>query len=302
MNLEFVITNDSKIIWNWNTEHWLEVTTSGNGSVDVGNGWHAVGSQVTLIATAAANHHFTGWIGDAGAIVTGDPTSMQITVRLDAPVTLTAGFAIDTYTVSYLPGDHGTITSGDPVQTIGHGGAAVAPTITADAWWTFTGWDNTAFDNVTGPLTVTAQYVQVTPLQAYQAWTTLAGLTNDNALPGAIPYGDGVANLIKYAFNMNGAGSDAHTLVRGSSISGLPCLSADDSAGVFRYEFVRRKSSGLVYAPKQSTTLEQGAWVPMTGTTKVTDIDAEWERVVIEQSYDPGVTPACFFTVEVALP
>lgn len=40
----------------------------------------------------------------------------------------------------------------------------------------------------------------------------------------------------------------------------------------------------------------------MGGTTTLTDVDDEWERVVVEEPFDPVVTPSCFSRVEVVLP
>lgn len=136
------------------------------------------------------------------------------------------------------------------------------------------------------------------------AWAQAAGLSGPNALPNAIPWGDGVPNLVKYAFNMNGGGPDTHCLVPGTGTSGLPFVWFDDSGPVtvFRFEYIRRKNSGLVYTPKQSTTLGSRSWVPMTGTPTVTDMNPEWERVSIEHPFAPAVTSARFFLVEVALP
>ena len=137
----------------------------------------------------------------------------------------------------------------------------------------------------------------------YADWTDVHGLIGDNALPNAIPFGDGVSNILKYAFNLNGDDPDCHILVRGTGTSGLPVLTRDDSGGaqVFRFEFLRRKFSDLIYTPKQSATLQQGSWVPVTGSVTVTGLDETWERVVVEQSYDP-TAPCLLFRVDVAKP
>ncbi|WP_161944669.1 InlB B-repeat-containing protein, partial [Sedimentisphaera salicampi] len=71
--------------------------------------------------------------------------------------TLTAQYTDVIYTVVFQAGDNGAITAGDELQTVPSGGDAVEPTITADAGYTFTGW-NADFTNVTSDLTVTAQY------------------------------------------------------------------------------------------------------------------------------------------------
>jgi hypothetical protein len=62
------------------------------------------------------------------------------------------------YTVTFNPGTHGSRTGGGAlIQDVEQGNSALEPIITADVGWTFSGWD-TAFDNVTSNLTVTALY------------------------------------------------------------------------------------------------------------------------------------------------
>ncbi len=138
----------------------------------------------------------------------------------------------------------------------------------------------------------------------WQLWIQAAGLTGNHALPSAAPYGDGIPNALKYAFNMNGSGPDDRRLTPGTGVSGLPVLWLDRQgpAPVARFEFVRRKNGDVTYTPKQSTTLSSGSWTPMAGTPSVTAIDSEWERVSIETPADALQTPVCFFAVEVALP
>ncbi len=62
-----------------------------------------------------------------------------------------------TYTVTFLGGDNGSLTSVNAVQTVASGGSAVEPIVTANTGWIFTGWD-VPFTNVTSDITVTAQY------------------------------------------------------------------------------------------------------------------------------------------------
>lgn len=92
------------------------------------------------------------------------------------------------------------------------------------------------------------------------------------------------------------------TLTPGGN-AGLPAAGLDESGDstVWRVEFVRRKGSGLSYTPQISTTLEPGSFAPMTGTPTVTDIDDEWEHVVVEEPYDPVTTPSSFSRIEVML-
>jgi len=111
-----------------------------------------------------------------------------------------------------------------------------------------------------------------------------------------------VPNLLKYAFNMDGSGPDAQSLVQTTGTAGLPSLtqSGSDTKVVLHLEYLRRKFSGLIYTPEQSTTLD--AWMPVTATETVTDIDAEWERVAIDCPYDSTTIAASFLTVMVELP
>lgn len=108
----------------------------------------------------------------------------------------------------------------------------------------------------------------------WQLWIEGAGLTGNHALPSAAPYGDGIPNALKYAFNMNGSGPDDRRLTPGTGVSGLPVLWLDRQgpAPVARFEFVRRKNRDLTYTPKQSIALSSDSWAPMTGTTTVTAI------------------------------
>ena len=54
--------------------------------------------------------------------------------------------------------------------------------------------------------------------------------------------------------------------------------------------------------PKRSSTLDPASFVPMAGGVIVTDIDDEFERVVVQEPCDPAVVPKCFGYVEVAFP
>jgi uncharacterized repeat protein (TIGR02543 family) len=97
-------------------------------------------------ATAPANptrtgYTFTGW----------DKSFDKITSDL----IVTAQYAINTYTVKFVDHDGKELNS----QSVNWGTAAIAPTNPTRTGFTFTGWDK-AFNNVTGDLTVTAQYKQ----------------------------------------------------------------------------------------------------------------------------------------------
>jgi hypothetical protein len=179
----------------------------------------------------------------------------------------------------------GSASGVNPTVTLPAGETTVTLTVTDD--------DGTAS---TTALTVSI----VTLASAIQE----SGLTGDDALATATPFGDGVSNLLKYAFNMNLAGPDASTLPPGTGISGLPSITTPEAAptGTLRFEFLRRKGSGLVYAPQKSTSLDGTGWSPLTANPVVTSINDQWERVVYTEAPDPVPAPACFGRVEVVVP
>ena len=128
-----------------------------------------------------------------------------------------------------------------------------------------------------------------------------AGITGTAAAPLATPFGDGVPNLLKFAFNMGLAGPNTSRLTPGSGTSGLPVFALTGSpATVLRVEFLRRRNSGLIYLPQRSNSL--GSFTPMTGTPVVTQLDNDWERVVIEEPAGSPAPSSCFSRVAVALP
>lgn len=132
-----------------------------------------------------------------------------------------------------------------------------------------------------------------------------AGLTGDDTRPDATPFGDGVENLLKYAFNMNLAGPDRHRMTPGGS-SGLPVGGLVEEGGqtYWRVEYVRRKDGSPSYAPQKSGNLEESGFAPLVGEETVADIpgEPEWERVVIDEPCDPATEDRCFFRVRIELP
>ena len=82
---------------------------------------------------------FTGW------------DAMPEHVKSD--MTITAQYAINTYTVTFVDWDDMTITT----ETVDYGDAAAAPSDPTREGYHFTGWDKD-FSNITENLTVTAQY------------------------------------------------------------------------------------------------------------------------------------------------
>jgi len=150
------------------------------------------------------------------------------------------------------------------------------------------------------PAALAAQAVIVDPGHPLFAAITRAGLEGEAADPEAMPHGDGVANLLKYAFNLNLAAPDHRTLVPGTGTAGLPVVwsSSQDGKTIIRFEYLRRTGSGLDYKPKFSADLS--TWSAPESQPAVSTIDENWERVVYE--LPQGNSTPRFGIVEVSLP
>ncbi len=134
----------------------------------------------------------------------------------------------------------------------------------------------------------------------FTQWTAAAGLSGTSAGPDAVPFGDGVRNLVKYAFNMNGSALDTRTLTAGTGLAGLPVFRwvTSGSQSYFTVEFLRRKGAELIYTPQITSDLVN--YKPMTGTSTVTSIDTVWDRVIIQSAVNPATTPKLFGRVVVS--
>ena len=97
-------------------------------------------SAIAPTAPEVEGYTFTGWDA-AFDSVTG-------------PLTIRAQYAANTHEVIFLDKNGNMIGT---AQQVGHGQSAIAPTAPGVEGYTFTGWD-AAFDSVTGPLTIRAQY------------------------------------------------------------------------------------------------------------------------------------------------
>jgi uncharacterized repeat protein (TIGR02543 family) len=172
------------------TAHWLRndpvvtyasVTYDGNGftggsvPVDV-NSPYVVGSSVTVLGQGSMvceGYTFLGWALTSDADAAGYVPGSTFTILGD-----TVFFAVwepvpSTFTVTYLPGAHGTfaeqVTSGLSygVPTPG------APVAAGEAGWKFTGWSPVPAVTVTGDAVYTAQWEQVMLTVRFVDWNNV---------------------------------------------------------------------------------------------------------------------------------
>jgi len=130
---------------------------------------------------------------------------------------------------------------------------------------------------------------------ALVAWAGAGGLTGDNRLPGACPWGDGVSNLVKYAFGLDPAAPYR-------SSAALPMLGFTPPAATGTFQYVRRKDRGLIYQPQSAWSLDAGAFEGLQEPHEVISIDANWEKVIYHVAGQSGAAPRRFFRVRVMMP
>ena len=138
----------------------------------------------------------------------------------------------------------------------------------------------------------------------YHDFAAASFLSGEDAAHDATPHDDGIPNLLKFAFNMNGAGHDRRMLAPDTGTAGLPVFSTIQENGkhYFTVQYVRLRENGPTYVAKWSETLAPGSFVPMNGSMTTAWIDVNWQRVTITQEIDPAVNKQRFGIVEVTMP
>ena len=164
----------------------LTYTAGANGSITGDSpqtvNYGADGSEV--VAVPDANYHFTSW---SDGVLTAARTETNVV----ANVTVTASFAIDTFTLTYTAGTHGSITGTTP-QTVNYGADGSEVTAVPGTGYHFTSWSDGVLttvrtdENVTSNISVTANFAIDTHTLTYTAGThgSITGTT-----PQTVNYG-----------------------------------------------------------------------------------------------------------------
>ena len=170
------------------------------------------GTQVTAVPNAG--YHFVSW---SDGVLTAARTDLNVT----ADISVTATFAINTYTLTYVAGANGAI-SGTTPQTVNHGGNGTQVTAVPNAGYHFVSWSDGVLTaartdlNVTADITVTASFASDQPT-VVTIWpsTTVPGQVDggpDSAVELGVKFlSDVTGTITGIRFYKAGANTGAHT-------------------------------------------------------------------------------------------
>lgn len=125
------------------------------------------------------------------------------------------------------------------------------------------------------------------PLEAWRYANFGTHVNSGAAADTAAPFGDGVPNLIKYAFNMDASGFDNRVLNPYTGAAGLPVIDPSTrNDGKLRIEFIRKKASSF---PSVEYVVEFSDSPGFINTdpgqvVETISIDQVWELVVSEDN------------------
>jgi uncharacterized repeat protein (TIGR02543 family) len=246
---------------------YILTVTDGTGS-----GSYEAGTVVSIEAAVPVGYDFAGWTGDTAGVADTSVASTTITMSASA-VSLTANFTIKTYTVTFLEGTNGSIDLGSPyVISVDHGSDALAPSVTADAGYTFTGWTSGSLSSVTSNLTLTASYALIptyaltvidgTGSGSYETGTVVsieAIAPDGSSFTGWTGYTAGVADTSASSTTLTMP--DSAVTVTATFATTTYAVSYDANSGVGSDPAPQTKSHGV------DLTLALGAELNLTGST-----------------------------------
>src|SRR5207245_8500523 len=136
----------------------------------------ANGSAVTAVPNPG--YHFVNW---SDRVATASRTDTNVT----ANISVTASFAINTYTLTYTAGANGTISGSSP-QTVNYGANGTAVTATPSTGYHFVNWSDGSTTNPRTDTNVTAN-ISVTANFAINTYTVAPSAGAHGSLSPATP-------------------------------------------------------------------------------------------------------------------
>jgi hypothetical protein len=173
----------------------LTTISSGNGTAGfTGVNPLNTATDIPILATPDANYHFVNWTVKSGSAAIANPAAASTTVALTgghaSAATITANFAINTFSVVFTAGANGSIT-GTKTQTVKYGANCTSVTPVPATNYHFTGWtgDHVGTEsplilkNITSNMAVTANFARNTAtLNVNKVGNGTAAFTGSNPL------------------------------------------------------------------------------------------------------------------------
>ena len=144
------------------------------------------GTNVKLTAVPNNGYSFTEWTGD----LTG--TNSPASITMNGNKSVTANFAIYTYTLTYTAGANGSITGISP-QTVNHGSDGSTVTAIPNTGYHFINWSDASTanprtdSNITANLAVAANFAVNTAELAYSVPAFNESDANDGSIDNSVP-------------------------------------------------------------------------------------------------------------------
>jgi autotransporter-associated beta strand protein len=243
-------------------------TISGTSPQTVNAG--ASGTAVTAVPDTG--YHFVNWSD-------GSTANPRTDTNVTGDISVTANFAINTYTLTYSAGANGSI-SGTTPQTVNYGGSGSAVTAVPNTGYHFVDWSDGSTANprtdtgVTGNLSVTANFAINTYTLTYTAGAngTLTGPTPQTVNHGADGSAVTAVPDTGYHFVDWSDGSTANPRTDTGVVSNIS-VTANFAINVFTLEYIAGTNGTIVGVTPQ--TVEYGG----NGTAVVAVADAHYHFV-----------------------
>ncbi|NOY23565.1 MAG: hypothetical protein GXO70_08670 [Acidobacteria bacterium] len=196
---------------------------SPSGAVSVNDG-----ANQSFTITADTGYHISDVTVDSSSV--GAVSSYTFT-NVTADHTISATFAINTYTLTYTAGTNGTISGASP-QTVNYGTDGTAVTAVPDTHYHFVQWSDGSTSNTRTDTNVTAD-ISVTAEFAIDTFTVTATAGTNGSLDGTTPspvtvnYGD----TASFTFNAD----TGYHVASVSGCSGTPYSNSANSAATYTY-------------------------------------------------------------------
>ncbi len=174
-------------------------TTAGSGGSITPTTIVDYGSTITVTVTPAIGYHIATVVVDGLSQTVAGPKNFSAGFdNVTANHTVSAGFAIDTFTVTFSSGGNGSLT-GSTTQSVTYGGSSSPVTAAPDSGYHFVTWTGAGgvvtgsaaslmVGNVTNDITVTANFAQDI---YYTLNLTIAGNGTINSTPSGFACGSG---------------------------------------------------------------------------------------------------------------